>query len=369
MGSKTPGHPEYGLTPGVEVTTGPLGQGFANGVGMAIAERFLAEHYNRPGHAIIDHHTYGIVSDGDLEEGVASEAASLAGTLKLGKLVYLYDDNGISIEGDTDIAFMENVGARFRAYGWHVAGPIDGLDPDAVEAAVREARAEEKRPSLVICTTTIGYGAPNKAGTGEVHGAPLGEEETRLAKEALGWPHQEPFTIPGAALAHLRGAVKRGQQGHDEWRSRLEAYRSAYPAEARQLEGDLSGDLPEGWREGLDRLFEGEEKPMATRVASGRVMNAIAERVHGFTGGSADLAPSNNTRLIARGDFGFEDRVDHNMHFGVREHAMGAIANGMTVHGGGHSLHRDLPDLLRLHAPAHASRRPHGTARGLHLHP
>ncbi len=231
-GSKTPGHPEYGLTPGVEMTTGPLGQGFAHGVGMAIAERWLADHYNRPGHEIINHSVYGIVSDGDLQEGVASEAASLAGTLRLGKLIYLDDDNDISIEGNTDIAFAENVAQRFQAYGWHVVGPIDGMDVRSVDSAAKMARAETGRPSLVICRTIIGYGSPNKAGTASAHGEPLGEEEVRLTKESLGWPYRDPFTVPDDVLDRFRGARVRGRQLQGDWQVRMAAYRKAYPTEA-----------------------------------------------------------------------------------------------------------------------------------------
>jgi transketolase len=335
-GSKTPGHPELGVTPGVETTTGPLGQGFANGVGMAFAERWLAERYNRPGHEIIDHRVYAIVSDGDLEEGVASEAASFAGAHHLGKLIYLYDSNGISIEGDVSVTFNEDTGARFRAYGWHVVGPIDGLAAGEVESALREAQAETSRPSLVICKTIIGYGSPNKANTGEVHGAALGPEEAKLTKANLGWPHEEPFTIPGPALAHFREALPRGQGWSSDWRVRLAAYTAEYPAEAVQLALDLSGDLPDGWASELAHLFDAdaaEGKAMATRIASSRTMNAIAQRIHSFVGGSADLAPSTNTLIASRGDFGFESS-NVNMHFGIREHAMGAIANGMAVHGG-----------------------------------
>ncbi|MFQ5934084.1 MAG: transketolase, partial [Dehalococcoidia bacterium] len=320
-GSKTPGHPEYGLTPGVEVTTGPLGQGFAHGVGMTIAERWLADHYNRPGHEIVNHYTYAIVSDGDLQEGVASEAASLAGTLRLGKVIYLYDDNDISIEGNTDIAFAENVAQRFQAYGWHVTGPINGMDTTAVDSAIRMAQRETGRPSLIICRTIIGYGSPNKAGTASAHGEPLGAEEVRLAKETLGWPHTEPFTVPSEALAHFRRAKERGSQWQADWEKRLETYRSSYPGEASQLEEALRGDLPEGWERGLADLFKGADKPISTREASGRVMNAIVERVHAFTGGSADLAPSTKTLLKDHGHYGFEEYCGHNMHFGVREHA------------------------------------------------
>jgi transketolase len=333
-GSKTPGHPEYGIVPGVEATTGPLGQGFGNGVGMAITERWLAQHYNRPGYEIINHYTYAIVSDGDLMEGVASEAASLAGTLKLGKLIYLYDDNDISIEGDTDIAFTEDVAQRFKAYGWHVVGPIDGMDTAAVASAIGAAQAEKSRPSLIVCQTVIGYGSPHKAGTAAAHGEPLGEEEVLLAKAKLGWPYKEPFTVPAEALSHFRQAKERGPGQQAEWQARLEAYRQAYPDDARQLEQDLSGELPDGWDSGLDSLFQPDEKPMATRVASGRVMNAIATRVHSLVGGSADLAPSTKTILKDKGYLGADGYSGHNMHFGVREHAMGAIAAGMALHGG-----------------------------------
>jgi transketolase len=332
--SKTPGHPEYGLVPGVETTTGPLGQGFANGVGMAIAERWLAGHYNRPDYNIIDHYTYAIVSDGDLQEGVASEAASLAGTLKLGKLIYLYDDNDISIEGNTDIAFAENVARRFQAYGWQVIGTIDGMDPASIDRSIRKAQAEGTRPSLIICQTIIGYGSPNKAGTASAHGEPLGEEEVRLTKQSLGWPYDEPFAVPRDALDNFRRARDRGEELQREWEANLEAYRRAYPEEARQLENDLSGELSEGWDEVLDNLFDTDDKPLATREASGRVMNAIVTKVHSFTGGSADLAPSTKTILKDHGHYGFEEYCGHNMHFGVREHAMGAIANGMSLRGG-----------------------------------
>ena len=333
-GSKTPGHPEYGVTPGVEMTTGPLGQGFAHGVGMALAERWLAEHFNRPGHNIIDHYTYAVVSDGDLQEGVASEAASLAGTLRLGKLIYLYDDNDISIEGNTDIAFAENVAQRFQAYGWHVIGPIDGMNTQQVDSAIRMARAEPSRPSLIICRTIIGYGSPNKAGTASAHGEPLGEEEVGLTKEGLGWHYREPFYVPPEVLEHFREGLGRGKAKQQEWLEALEAYRQAYPGEAAQLDEALSGNLPEGWDRDLDGLFSAGDVPIATREASGRVMNVLVDRVHTFTGGSADLAPSTKTLLKDHGHYGFEDYCGHNLHFGVREHAMGAIANGMALHGG-----------------------------------
>jgi len=333
-GSKTPGHPEYGLVPGVETTTGPLGQGFANGVGMAIAERWLAQNYNQPGHEIINHYTYAIVSDGDLEEGVASEAASLAGHLRLGKMIYLYDDNDISIEGSTDIAFTEDVGQRFQAYGWHVVGPVDGLDVSAVDSAIRTAQTETERPSLIICRTIIGYGSPNKAGQASTHGEPLGEEEILLTKKQLGWPYEEPFAIPPEVLEHFRQVLKRGKKQQDEWHAILEAYRQAYPDKAKQLEQDLAGDLPEGWDKDLDSLFNPDDKPIATRAASGQVINTIAGKVPSLIGGSADLSPSTKTIIKDSGSFGPEDYASRNMHFGVREHAMGAIANGMSLHKG-----------------------------------
>jgi transketolase len=331
-GSKTPGHPEYGLTPGVEATTGPLGQGFGMGIGMAVAERFLGEHFNRPGHPIIDHHVYGIVSDGDLMEGISSEAASLAGTLKLGKVVYLYDDNDISIEGSTQIAFTEQVGERFDAYGWHVQR-VDGNDVEAVARALAAARGETERPSLIIARTVIGFGSPHKAGTAAVHGAPLGEDEVRLTKDALGWPEEPPFYVPPEALAEFRKALDRGRAWQDEWLERLTAYERDYPTEAKSLARALAGELPEGWADALPAFssFGGE---LATRVASGKVLNAIVPVLPTLVGGSADLAPSTDTYLKGYGDFDFDQWCGHNMHFGVREHAMGAIVNGMALHGG-----------------------------------
>ena len=333
-GSKTAGHPEYELTPGVEVTTGPLGQGFANGVGMAIAERWLAQHYNRPGHEIIDHYTYVIVSDGDLQEGVASEAASLAGTLHLGKLIYLYDDNDISIEGNTDIAFTENVSQRFQSYSWNVIGPIDGMNTASIEAAIWKAQAEKDKPSLIICKTTIGYGSPNKAGTSTVHGEPLGEEETQLTKNNLGWHYKESFAVPPEVLAHFRQAQERGKLWQKEWESRLDTYRQAYPDEAKQLEQDLQGQLPDNWDHDLEVLFKSGDKPVSTREASGKIMNVLATKIHSLIGGSADLAPSTKTILKDRGHLSSQEYDGHNIHFGIREHAMGSIASGMALHGG-----------------------------------
>jgi transketolase len=332
-GSKTPGHPEYGHTPGVETTTGPLGQGFATGVGMAIAERHLAARFNRPGYEVVNHYTYGIVSDGDMQEGVSSEAASLAGTLKLGKLIYLYDDNKVQIEGSTEMVFREDVAGRFRAYGWQVIGPIDGNEVNQVERAIREAQADTQRPSLIICRTVIGYGSPNQ-GTAKVHGEPLGEENLRAAKDNLGWPQEPLFHVPTEVIEYMRRAVDRGQRAEDEWYQRFEAYAGAHPDLAARLEQQWSGELPADWDDGLEELFPPGTKPIATRSASGIVLNALAARVEALIGGSADLAPSNKTIIESSGDFQAEDYSGRNLHFGVREHAMAAIANGMALHGG-----------------------------------
>ena len=332
-GSMTPGHPEYGLTPGVEVTTGPLGQGLANAVGMAIAERWLATRFNRPGHEIIDHHTYAIVSDGDLQEGVAAEAASLAGTLGLGKLILIYDDNQISIEGDTDIAFLEDVPRRFEAYGWHVSESLDGNDLDAVASAIAEAKAEINKPSLIVCRTVIGYGSPNKAGTAGVHGAPLGDDEVDLTRRQLEWPYAESFTVPGEALEHMGKARERGREQQSEWEVALSRYRDSFPSDALRLQDALSGVLAPGWNSALSGLFD-DGKAVSTREASGRVMNALAPVVPNLIGGSADLAPSTLTILNSEGHIGPGNFEGRNLHFGVREHAMGAVCNGIAVHGG-----------------------------------
>ena len=331
--SKTPGHPEYGETPGVEVTTGPLGQGFANGVGMAIAEERLAGQFNRPGHEIVNHYTYAIVSDGDLQEGVSCEAASLAGTLGLGKLIYLYDDNGISIEGDTDLAFREDVGKRFEAYGWQVLGPVDGFDIAAIDAAIRAAQADTGRPSLIVCHTIIGYGSPEQ-GTGKVHGEPLGDAGVKAAKATLCFPGETPFCVPEDALAHMRQAVTRGQAAEQAWEQRMAAYATAFPALAAQFRAQMRGELPDGWDSGLDSLFPAGSKPVATRVASGQVLCALAPNLPALMGGSADLSPSTKTLMAGAGDFTPDDHTGRNMHFGIREHAMGSIANGMARHGG-----------------------------------
>ena len=332
-GSKTPGHPEHGLTAGVEVTTGPLGSGISNAVGMAIAERMLAARFNRPGHTIVDHTTYALVSDGDLMEGIASEATSLAGTLGLGKLIFLYDDNEISIEGDTDLSFREDVGKRFEAYGWNVQH-VDGNDLEAIEAAIRAGRAASDRPSIIVATTEIAHGSPNKAGSADAHGNALGEDEVRLTKEALGWPAEPPFHIPAETLAEFRVALEQGAAWQGDWQARVEAHGCDFPAEAAEWQRVAAGELPLGWEAEIP-AFSAEDTPaMATRQASGKVLNAIAPVLTNLVGGSADLAPSTNTHLSGFGDFGDDSWDGRNLHFGVREHAMGGIVNGIAAHGG-----------------------------------
>ena len=330
--SKTPGHPEYGCAPGVETTTGPLGQGFATGVGMALATRLLAARYNKPGHAIVDHHIYAIVSDGDLMEGVAAEAASLAGHLGLSEIIYLYDDNKISLVGPTDWTFTEDVAARFRAYNWYVQ-KVDGYDLDALAAAIRAAQAETERPSLIKVRSHIGYGAPTKQDTAAAHGSPLGDEELDGAKKALGWPAGPRFRVPGEALAHFRQAVEAGQQAEAEWNARFQAYAAAYPDLAAEFEQRMRGELPEGWDADLP-TFEDASKPLATRRASGQVINAIASRLPALVGGSADLASSTSTLIASSSDVNKGAFEGRNLRFGVREHAMGAMLNGMALHGG-----------------------------------
>jgi transketolase len=332
LGSRTPGHPEHGLTPGVETTTGPLGQGFANAVGMAMAERHLAALYNRPDHSIIDHFTYAVCSDGDLMEGVASEAASLGGHLRLGKLIAFWDDNHITIEGDTDLAFSEDPLARFEAYGWHTARVEDGNDLDAIDGAIREAQQDD-RPSMIGIRTVIGYGSPAKAGTAEAHGSPLGPDEVVATKENLGWEAEEPFHVPEDVSRHMAGAVTRGREQHGSWRARWEAYESAHPDLAERLSAALRLKLPDGWDSDLP-AYRPDDKPMATRKASGQVLNAFAAKVPWLMGGSADLAPSTNTIMDGEGHFSATSPEGRNLHFGVREHAMGAVMNGMALHGG-----------------------------------
>jgi len=334
-GSKTPGHPEAGHTPGVEVTTGPLGQGLGNAVGMAMASRMLAQRFNRPGHDIVSHRVVALCSDGDLMEGVASEAASLAGLQRLGNLIAFHDDNRITIEGSTDLAFREDVAGRFRAYGWNVLNVADGnTDLAGMAAAVEAAFRERERPTLVIVRTSIGYGSPNKQDTAGAHGAPLGEAEAALAKERLGWPAAPTFLVPDDVRAHFREAVARGEKAEKAWRMKFAAYAAAFPALALEWERRMWGDLPEGWAEGLPS-FAPEAGPAATRSASGKVLNAIAGKLPELAGGSADLAPSNDTVIRDGGEF-LPDAAPggRNFHFGVREHGMGAILNGMARHGG-----------------------------------
>ena len=347
-GSKAPGHPERGQTPGVEITTGPLGQGLANAVGMAIAEAQLAARYNRPGFEVIDHATFAIVSDGDLMEGVAAEAASLAGHLRLGKLTCLYDDNHVTLSAGTDITFSEDRAHRFEAYGWHTVSVADGNDLAAIDAALQVARAERRRPSLILVRTHIGYGSPHKHDSFEAHGSPLGVDEVRLTKQNLGWPTEPPFLIPEPALAHFREALARGARDEAAWNERMAAYAKAFPALAEELRRSLRGELPSSWDADIP-VFSADPKGIATRVASGKVMNAIAPRLPALTGGSADLDSSTHTALKGFGDFnppagnevdtqgsdsGGWSYAGRNVHFGVREHAMGAIVNGMAAHGG-----------------------------------
>jgi transketolase len=330
-GSLTPGHPEYGHTPGIETTTGPLGQGVSNGVGMAIAQRFQASRFNRPGHTIIDHYIYAIVSDGDLMEGIASEAVSIAGFLKLDKLIYFYDDNHITIEGNTSLTFNENVGQRFEAYGWHVQHVADVNDLAALGSAIEAAQAETERPSLVIVRSHIGYGSPHKQDTAKAHGEALGVEEVILTKRNLGWPSEEPFYEPEEAVAYFRQAIERGAAQEAAWQEKYNAYAAAYPELAAQWEHERKGELPEGWDSGIPVFKAGEA--LATRAASGQTLNAIAAKLPNLIGGSADLAPSTSTYMKGLGDFGPEEN-GRNMHFGIREHGMGGILNGMALYGG-----------------------------------
>ncbi|HET7777430.1 MAG TPA: transketolase [Rudaea sp.] len=345
-GSKAPGHPERGHTAGVEVTTGPLGQGMANAVGMAIAEAQLAARYNRPDHAIVDHHTYALVSDGDLMEGVASEAASLAGHLQLGKLVCLYDDNTITLAASTDITFSEDRATRFAAYGWHTIVVTDGNDLAALDSAIEAARAETTRPSLILVRTHIGYGSPEQDSF-KAHGSPLGVDDVRKTKQKLGWPVEPEFLIPDAALARFRKALERGAQAEAGWNERMSAYARMFPDLHAELVQRLHGELPDGWDAAIP-TFPADAKGIATREASGKVMNAIAPRLPALTGGSADLDPSTKTALKGLGDFnppasggdeqgsagGGWSHAGRNLHFGVREHAMGALVNGLAAHGG-----------------------------------
>ena len=331
MGSRTPGHPEFGVTPGVEATTGPLGQGFSNAVGMAIAERRLAAEFDRPGHAIIDHHTYAICSDGDLQEGITAEAASLAGHLRLGKLVVLYDDNDIQLDGPTRMAWSEDVLARFDAYGWHTQRVADGNDLAAIEAAIEAARADE-RPSIISVRTTIGFGSPHKAGSSEAHGAPLGADEVRLTKVAYGLDPDKTFDIPADILGHFRAGAEQGEDLVADWERRLKAYGEALPAEAAELRRRMAGQLPTGWDADLP-VYQAGDAGLATRNASRNALQALKGRLPELFGGSADLSGSNLTDLAGEADL-TAGEAGRNIRFGVREHAMGAIANGIAYHGG-----------------------------------
>ncbi|HEX4203797.1 MAG TPA: transketolase [Ktedonobacteraceae bacterium] len=330
-GSKTPGHPEYRHTVGIETTTGPLGQGISNSIGMAIAQRFLASRYNRPEHKILDHHIYTIVSDGDLMEGVSAESASLAGHLKLGQLICFYDNNRITIEGETDLAFSEDVGKRFEGYHWHVQHIEDVNDLPALEEAILAAQAETERPSLIVVRTHIGFGSPHKQDSSKAHGEPLGADEIILTKRNLGWPSEEPFYEPEEAVAYFRQAVERGAKQEQEWQQRYQAYATAYPELAAQFENEQRGEFPTGWDSDLPTF--GADEALATRAASGKALNAIAAKLPNLIGGSADLAPSTSTYMKGLGDFGPEEN-GRNMHFGIREHAMGGILNGMALYGG-----------------------------------
>ncbi len=347
-GSNTPGHPESHLTPGVETTTGPLGQGISNSVGMAMAEAHLAARFNRPGHEIVNHFTYVIATDGDLMEGVASEACSLAGHLRLGKLIVLYDDNKISLAGTTSLTFTEDVALRFGAYGWHVQRVSDGNDLEAVHRAIQAAQAVTDQPSIICVRTHIGYGAPHKQDTSEAHGSPLGPDELRAAKEKMGWPAESMFLIPGEALEQFRQAVERGKAWEDEWQKQLTAYQKAFPELAAELKRRMAGELPPGWEAALP-TFPADPKGLATRKASEAVMQTLAAKLPELVGGSADLNPSTFTVLKGQGDFQNEANsaegvqgasggpwsyAGRNLHFGVREHGMGAVVNGLALHGG-----------------------------------
>ena len=332
-GSRTPGHPEYGKTPGIEATTGPLGQGLANGVGMAIAEVALAARFNRPGHRIVDHNTYVLVSDGDLEEGISSEAGSDAGHQHLGKLIVLYADNHITIEGSTELTFTEDRMARFAAFGWHVQRVERSNDVDAVALALQNAREESGRPSLIAVRTHIGFGSPHKQDTAAAHGAALGVEEVRLTKEGMGWPVEPAFHIPEEALEHFRRAVLRGNSAQAEWESRFKAYAQQYPDLAAEFQRVIDRRLPMDWDADLP-TFRAADGPMATRVASGKAIEALGPRLPEMMGGSADLGPSTHTHIDGAGNFEPENWAGRNMHFGIRENAMGAILNGMALHRG-----------------------------------
>ncbi|MFP8488556.1 transketolase [Gracilimonas sp. Q87] len=332
MGSKTPGHPEYGMTPGIETTTGPLGQGFGTGIGMAMAEHFLAAKFNKEDQCIIDHYTYAIVSDGDLMEGISHESASMAGHMGLGKLIYLYDSNRISIEGSTDITFTEDVSKRFQAYKWHVI-EIDGHDHDKIVAAIEEAQSVTDKPSLIVCKTHIGFGSPNKQDSESSHGSPLGEEEVRLTKQAYGWESEEQFYIPSEALDKFREAIEKGQKAEDEWNTVLESYEKDHSQEFQEFKTWMRRKISDKLTESLP-VFKADKKGIASRAASGKVINAIKDVIPNLFGGSADLGGSTKTDIEGYGSFIEDSPTGRTVHFGVREHGMGAAVNGITLHGG-----------------------------------
>jgi transketolase len=328
--SKTAGHPEHGLLAGIEVTTGPLGQGFANGVGMAIAQQYIASRYNKPGFDLFDYKIYAICSDGDIMEGVSSEAASLAGHLKLGNLIYIYDDNKITIEGDTSLTFNEDVAERFHAYGWHVQSVADGNDTEAIHTAIVNAQNESKKPSLIKVRTHIGFGSPNKVNTAAAHGSPLGKDEVKLVKENFGFDPEKSFVVADEVLEYYKSKGKAGIKKEQAWKELYSKYKEKYPSEAAEYELLSSGKLPEGWKDNIP-VFKPDEKGLATRKASGKTLNAIADKLPLLIGGSADLSPSTDTELDAFESFTDQDHGGRNFHFGIREHAMGAVLNGMAL--------------------------------------
>jgi transketolase len=331
--SKTPGHPEYSHTPGVETTTGPLGQGVGNAVGMALGEAHLAAAFNRGDRKIVDHRTWFIASDGDLMEGISHEAASFAGHLKLGKLIGFYDDNRITIDGTTDISYSDDAMARFQAYGWHVQRVDDANDLDQMDAAIEAAKADTDRPSLIIVRSHIGFGSPNKIDTPDAHGAPLGADEIRLTKEALGWPTTDAFHVPEEALTHCRTVVERGAELHGAWQERFDDYVRAHGKDADEFRRRLAGELPQDWEAALP-VFNAQDGSIASRAASGKVLNALAARIPELVGGSADLAGSNNTTIKGSPAIAAGEYAGRNIHFGIREHAMGSVMNGVALHGG-----------------------------------
>ncbi|HLV34928.1 MAG TPA: transketolase [Spirillospora sp.] len=331
-GSKTPGHPEFGETPGVETTTGPLGQGAANAVGMALAEAFLANYFNRDGLNVVDHYTYALVSDGDLQEGISAEASALAGVWGLGKLIFLYDNNKVQLDGPTEMVYTEDIIGRYQAYGWHTLEVEDGNDPELISAALVEAKSVKDKPTLISVHTIIGYGSPNKAGTSDAHGSPLGADEVKLTKEMLGWPQQE-FYVPGEALEHFREAVHKGEVQEKTWQAVFDEWAAQHPDLAREWEMVMNGQLPDGWDADLP-TYAADAKPIATRSANGEAINAIARHVPTMIGGDADLAGSTRTLISGAEHTGPQKAAARNLRFGVREHAMGAIINGLALHGG-----------------------------------